>query len=311
MARSNRPFSRSLIKLGFRILLGPSRAHVQDWFPGLQLALPSGTTSGQIAYRGRQVAPLLSADVLLQRSGDAIYVVGSGPSISGNDLSRIAPSSAILLNGAIHLIGNAVADPLAVAIEDERFVWRHFDVMRRYVRPGTICLLSVAVIRAVCEQDPAWLRERTVVLIDDVRAPYRGRLRSVSEVNSLGYVRTTQDGSAGFSVDPDRGVFKAGSVAVSATQFAFHCRPGRIGFFGIDISNADSPRFYEAPGQSAFSGIARAEARILASFALARTIAEELGIELVNFSPVSALSKCGIRYDERYAIAAPSGGRTG
>ena len=63
--------------------------------------------------------------------------------------------------------------------------------------------------------------------------------------------------------------------------------------------NAAEPRFYEERGQAAFSGIAGAEARILGHVALARTVAEERGIALVNFSPVSALSDIGIAFDDR------------
>ncbi len=57
---------------------------------------------------------------------------------------------------------------------------------------------------------------------------------------------------------------------MSALQFALYCSPKTIGFLGIDISNAGEPRFYETSDETAFSGIARAEDRILEYFALAK-----------------------------------------
>lgn len=301
MARANRPLSRSLVKIGTRIFLGNSRAHVQDWFPGLKLNQPSAGQPGMIRYRQAAIAPLWRADILRQEAGPRIYLVGSGPSIAESDVTRMEPSSAILLNGAIHLIGSGIAAPLAVAIEDERFVWRHFDLMKDKIAPQTICLLSVAVIRAICERGIGWLYDKRIVLIDDIRRPYGLGRRSLAEIRDFSFVRLNEAGSAGLSLDPARGVFQGGSVAISALQFAFYCSPELIGILGIDISNASQPRFYESGQDMAYSGIARAEERILDYFALARTIAAEKGVALRNHSSVSALAKVGLAYDDRFA----------
>ena len=96
---------------------------------------------------------------------------------------------------------------------------------------------------------------------------------------------------------------RSGSVAVSALQFAAFCRPATIGLFGIDISNAGEPRFYEKAGDTAGSGIAGAAGRIVAHFALARRVCAEENIEILNFSPVSALVGAGFPYDPRFAAA--------
>ncbi|WP_246752791.1 glycosyl transferase [Sinorhizobium sp. BG8] len=298
MPRSDRPFARSLIKLGTRLLLGGARAHVQDWFPGLRLA-PTQSGGKAIFYRGRRVGTLESLSALVDASGRSLRIVGSGPSVVHTDLSGTEPASAILLNGAIHLIGERIPKPLAVAVEDERFVWRHFDLMHSKIDAGQVCLFSVAVLRALCEKDPDWLENKRIVLIDDIRKPYGLSRRSLEQLRVLDFVRTDATGTFGFSLDPDRGVFQGGSVAVSALQFAMALRPAGIGFAGIDIRNATAPRFYETAGQTAYSGIAEAESRILGHFTLAKAIADERGIRLRNFSPVSALAQAGIAYDAR------------
>lgn len=299
MSRSDRPLKRRLIKLGTRLLLGSSRAHVQDWFPGLRLAPQAGRRS--ILYRGREVGVLLPLDVLGEPdNGRAICIVGSGPSVAQTDLSGIGPQSAILLNGAIHLIGEPIVEPLAVAVEDERFVWRHFDLMRRKIAPGQACLFSVAVLRSICEQDVGWLKDKRIVLIDDIRKPYGERRRSMEQIRGLEFVWIDETGKFGISLDPERGVFQGGSVAVSALQFAIALQPAEVAFAGIDIRNAAAPRFYETASQTAYSGIAEAESRILGHMALAKTITDQRRIRLVNYSPVSALSQAGIPYDGRF-----------
>src|SRR5262249_54105912 len=124
----------------------------------------------------------------------------------------------------------------------------------------------------------------------------------------LDFMRCNDDLTAGFSLQPDRGVVLGGSVAISALQFALYCRPRTIGLIGIDISNARGPRFYESVGESAFSGIAQAEARIVDHVTLARSIAAGMDIALVNHSPVSVLLKHGFGYDDRFARARASAG---
>jgi hypothetical protein len=303
---SDRPWHRSLIKTGTRLLLGSARAHFQDAFPGLRIFRATAAETGAVIYRGRQVATLSSAAVLRARAGDDIAIVGSGPSIAQNDLSGLPPRSAMLLNGAISLWGGPIKAPFAIAVEDERFVWRHFDLLKQRVGGDTPCLFSVEVLRAICEIEPDFLADRTIILIDDIRKPYGIRRRRFDAIQAFDFVRRDAASNAGLSFDPDRGLFRGGSVAVSALQLALYCAPKTIRLFGIDISNARQPRFYETNGTSAASGIAGAEARIVAHFVLAKAVAAERGIDLVNYSAVSALVAAGFGYDDRFSPRSPA-----
>ena len=217
---SDRPWHRALIKIGMRLFLGSARAHFQDGFPGLKVVPATKAVPGSVHYRGNQVATLVSADALRDRSGDVVAIVGSGPSIADNDLSGLPAQSAILLNGAISLWGGAIKAPLAVAVEDERFIWRHFDLLKQHVGDQTPCLFSVEVLRAICEIDPGFLSARTIVLIDDIRKPYGIRRRRFDLIDTFAFVRRDAASNAGLSFAPDHGVFRGGSVAVSALQFA-------------------------------------------------------------------------------------------
>lgn len=297
--RSNRPLTRSIVKLGARFFLGSERAHFQDHIPGL--VITAKQPDRVIVYRGKQVNALQRYDIL-GHGQVAAYIIGSGPSIERCDMSKLDIGSAILLNGAIHLLAKRGPLPLAVAIEDERFIWRHFALLRNRIAADTICLLSVQVIRAICEHDPSWLSDKRVILIDNISRPYGSRRRSNAELSRLDFVTMGRDGNGGISTEPDKGVFQGGSVAISAMQFLIACRPGLIGLFGIDISNADLPRFYETKDAAAFSGIAMAEARILGHFATALSVCSKQGITVECYSEKSALLAAGYQYSDRFSL---------
>ncbi|PDT50443.1 glycosyl transferase [Sinorhizobium fredii] len=296
---SNRPLSRTFIKIAVRLALGRSRAHAQDWFPGLRLQRATAVEDGAIWYRGELVGGLTHSSRAITTGLPRVLIVGSGPSIKRNDLARADDSSCVLLNGALHLVPAVISRPLAVAIEDERFVWKHFELVKR-TPIGCVCLFSVSVIRAICELDRSWLKNRTILLIDDVRKPYGMPRRDAPELRKLSAVRLTQDAATGFCEEPSIGVFEAGSVVVSAMQFAVSWKPRKIGLLGIDISNADEPRFYEATDK-AYSGIRRAQERIISHLRMARDVAAENGIEIANHSPISALIESGFGYDNTFA----------
>jgi hypothetical protein len=292
---SDRPFRRQAIKVLARILLGGWRAHYHSWLPSLKIVGRRGGSPGVAKFRSGIGFPLSDARSLSERAGERIVIIGSGPSVKGADLSSLPVRGAFLLNGAIRLIGDYIHEPLAVVIEDERFVWRHFSLMReRLVGRKLPLLLSPGVIRAICELDGDFLRDRPLILIDDIRKPYGLPRRDKASLAGFDFV--VLDGEAGFSTDPDRGVFQGGSVAISALQFALATNAREIGFLGVDIANANGPRFYEKTGDVAYSGIAGAEARILAHIALARDVVRSRGVRLSNHSEVSALRSIGLDY---------------
>jgi hypothetical protein len=292
---SDRPFRRQAIKLLARIVLGGRRAHYHSWLPSLAIEGRGEGSPGIAKFQGGTEFPLLGARALSERASERIMIIGSGPSVRGADLSSLPARSALLLNGAISLIGEQIREPLAVAIEDERFVWRHFGLMREKMTQRNVpLLLSPGVIRAICELDRSFLRDRPVILIDDIRKSYGLPRRENAELGAFDFVVLI--GEAGFSSDPDHGVFQGGSVVISALQFALATKARKIGFLGVDIANANAPRFYEREGDVAYSGIAGAEARILAHIALARDVAQARGVQISNHSQVSALGSIGLDY---------------
>lgn len=289
-----RPWRRTAIKLG-AMVLGRKYRHFHNWMPHLQIQIEPGSRQRVIRYRGRTVVTLRPFSILGNAARE-IVVVGSGPSVRSTDFSNLPPQSVMLLNGAISLVPDRIANPLAAVIEDERFIWKHFSMLRDHLSKTVPLILSVSVIRSICEIDPAFLSERQVILIDDLRKPYGKPRRDPKLLETLSFTSISSNGAYGFSSDPDQGVFMGHSVAVSATQFAVACNPEIVGFAGIDLSNDTEPRFYEKAGRGEPSSIAGSIEVILGHISLARDCATERGIEFRNYSPTSALALIGIAY---------------
>lgn len=287
MARSDRPLSRKLIRLG-ALALGRSRAHRQDVWPGLRI----DKKSGRVTWRGHELLTLRKAADLVPHGRDMIAVVGSGPSLKSQRVQALGDDTAILCNGAATLCDRL--RPLAVAVEDERFVFRHHPMLAALPRDVPL-LLSPAALRAWAERGRAPLQDRAVALIDNLAKPVNLPRRALSDP-ALSPVLVRKAGAA-LSVDPDAGVVITGTVAFSALQFALAAMPGRILLAGIDLTNDSQPRFYEGADSTAPSGLSAGLDRILAGFALARDMADKRGIGLACASGVSALRGLGIPYD--------------
>jgi hypothetical protein len=295
----NRPGRRYLVRLYRLLRYGWANAHAEEWWPDLVLSLPSGG-DGAIRYRGKVIAPLLPYPA---SSGmDEIVIVGTGPSLATQAMERIPIESALLLNGAIHLIGPGASRPLGVVIEDERFVWRHWRTIVAKVPAGTHCYLSTSVIRALCETAPEWLAQQTVHHLDFLHRPYGARRPDAAKLRGLPFLRWSGDGKTAISLVPQTGLMPAGTVAVSAAQLALSFAPSRIGLAGIDLTNTGQPRFYEVPGDQAMSRVGVAKGRILATFEIIRDECARRGIAIENYSPVSRLAELGVPYVPRLEL---------
>ena len=279
---SDRPLSRRLVRMAFQALR-PGRAHGQDLWPGLRIE------GDRVLWRGTELLRLENWAAILP-AGGALEIVGSGPSLKDQAVERLrAP---LLLNGAATLADRV--KPLAVMVEDERFIFRHADMVLDL--PGEVpLLLSPAALRALCAAGADRLRGRRIALVEDIRRPRGGAKRALSDP-ALKDVLIRGDRAA-LSLEPARGVVIAGTVAYSAVQLALAAGAERILLAGIDLGNAAAPRFYERAGDTAPSGLEAGQERILAHFALARRVAEKRGVALACASPVSALLGLGIPYD--------------
>ncbi|WP_246082615.1 glycosyl transferase [Rubellimicrobium rubrum] len=284
---SDRRPVRHLVRLA-ALLLGPGRAHRGDLWPGLAI----DRLSGRVRWRGRDLLTLSRFADIVPPGMARIAIVGSGPSLARQHPERLESGATILLNGAASLA--ARLPPLAVAVEDERFVMRHAPMLASLPREVPL-MLSAAAMRALAEHNADLLRGRRVALIDNLRRPLGAARRDLDDPALDGILARGANGAA-LSRDPDRGVIITGTVAFTALQVALAAGPAAILLAGIDLGNADAqPRFYEEAGKAAPSGLVKGMPRILAGFALAREVAGREGVRLSCASPVSAL--LGLGYD--------------
>ncbi len=271
---SDRPLQRRLVKLAFAAL-GPSRAHWQETWPSLRLMRSSADEQGEIVYGGRRLAPLAPLSCLSEVAGDHVTIVGSGPSMWSVDPERL-PGYPILLNGALSLGLDG-----ALAVEDERFVWRHLGMIQQRLRPNMPRLFSPAVIRALASRSSDVLAKGPVILMENLeKRAHEARRRGLPFVSEA----------------PEEGVVVAGTVAFSAMQMAIGAGARRISFAGVDLGKSAEPRFYETAGSMAPSGLETGLDRILRHFSAGRDLAGRRGIALETVTPGSALESIGISY---------------
>jgi hypothetical protein len=281
----DRPLMRRLIKLAMTVT-GPATAHRQDIWPGLTIDRPTG----QVGWQGHVLNQLVPFGDIVSRQLTLIAVVGSGPSLAQQHLERLPDRSAILLNGAASLADRVV--PLAVIVEDERFVFRHIAMLSRLAADVPL-MLSPAALRAIAERNANLLQHRKIALIDNIAKPVNGPRRALSDPQ-LDPVLVRDSTGGALSDDPDQGVVICGTVALTAVQVALQARPAQIVLAGIDLTNATAPRFYETATKTAPSGIVAGLGRIMAGFSLALHMAQAQDTTLLCASPVSALLDLGI-----------------
>jgi hypothetical protein len=236
---------------------------------------PASARRARIRYRGKELAALEPLAALGEKAGDVVTIVGSGPSMRGVDLARL-PGFPILLNGAVSL-GLAGA----VAVEDERFAWRHLAMLKERVTAGMPRLFSPAVIRVLAARAPMLVSGGPVILMENLEKP-------------AGLVRRRDLGLV--SERPEEGVIVAGTVAFSVMQVALGLPARRILFAGVDLGNAAAPRFYETAGDMAPSGLLTGLDRILRHFRAGLELAERRGIVVETVTPGSALERIGVPY---------------
>lgn len=263
-------------RLGF-FLPGGIR-HFRRVSPHLAFEREDGVVR-RVWLRGEPWLDLASLDTW--QAPHTLAIVGSGPSIRDMDLARLPEDSTMLLNGTISLMPKV--RPFCIVIEDRRFVDRHWQMLRPALASGARLIASAEVLSAIAERDTAAV-EGDVILNDSLTKPVDGprRDRGANRV-----------APPDFTDRPERGTIRGGSVAVTAFQWAAALGPARIAFAGVELWNADAPRFYERQDM-AKSGIVRAQDRILRHIEAGVRLAHSRGIKIVNLSPGSALETIGI-----------------
>ena len=172
---------------------------IVDWpnRPRQKVDFEAGQEPGAAYWRGRRAATITTGGAAVGWIGETPVIVGSGPSLKTVEIERLGTRQCMLLNGALSLVDKIGSNHIGV-IEDERFVWRHSELIA--TSPVTRWLMSAGVIRTVLTRDASWFERCEVALIDNLEKPFDARRRAL---DGLGGV--IADKWAHYSTRPDLG----------------------------------------------------------------------------------------------------------
>ena len=207
-------------------------------WPGLKL-IRAGQEPGAAYWRGRRAATITTGGAAVGWIGETPVIVGSGPSLKTVEIERLGARQCMLLNGALSLVDKIGSNHIGV-IEDERFVWRHSELIA--TSPVTRWLMSAGVIRTVLTRDASWFERCEVALIDNLEKPFDARRRALDGLEGV-----IADKWAHFSTRPDLGVVICGTVAFSALQFAQAAGPREVALAGPCCINHRTSAEYPYP----------------------------------------------------------------
>jgi len=250
-----------------------------------------------VSWKGKAIGQSASWLAFPVPKDGAFYVVGSGPSISHQELESLKLSSTVLLNGAMALVKSGIVPkPFAVIVEDGRFILERSELLKS-LPENTPIVLSVSALHALCTIDPSLMQYFTVYLIQSVLMPWSEAKRPI---NTLDLEKVRISGGIGLSLDLSYGHFGCGTVMYCGIQLAFHLRVQQLYLVGFDLTDFDQPRFYENQHNAAWTGLQNAyQERILPALELAVDTSQEFNMSIENCSHTSIIPRKLIPFNAR------------
>lgn len=295
----------SLVRISYRLTHSRAMRHMARTVPWLRLE-PRGEV-WDLYWKGRLRARTHSWLAWREEAApQSLFVIGSGPSIREQDLSRLRGEACVLLNGAVTLAQpqGPVPEPVAVMIEDARFIQEKGELLRALPEGTRLCLVGPA-LHALGMLDPALFERFRLYFIQGFDTHYGRPKRALAEADPEDY--RVAPGAA-LSLNLAEGHFGCGTVMYTGVQLAFHLRVQRVYLVGFDMTNFEQPRFYETEQNAAWTGLANAyERRVLPAFRLAVTTAREKGMTIENCSHTSILPRDVLPFNDRLMPDRPSG----
>ncbi|MGN0024600.1 MAG: hypothetical protein ACI351_04125 [Candidatus Avelusimicrobium sp.] len=254
---------------------------------------PSGL---DVSFKGRKLFSALSL-AKLQKSGQDVYILASGPSVQKQDLSYLCGKNVITLNGSVSAAVQHGFTPLLHLISDANFILKRPQLVKA-VPAGVPIALSLSAVKAAAVFVPDLFSGRKLFPIlnpletfPNPPIPAERLAQDKFKINRIG--------TSAFSLDPLAGLQDGGSVLTIAVQLAYFLQFKRVFLLGFDIGNAAEPRFYETKQNRLKCGLLEDyEREILPFMKLAAEVFRSAGREIYNCSPVTKLPYDVIPYFE-------------
>lgn len=237
-----------------------------------------------------------------------VNILASGSSINSANLTKISQQPCIFVNGSIELMGTYdFTQPVAYVITDPRFIRHNLAILQSRYHGEFPLYLTQAVLEKLAETAPTVIEQyhHNLHLIYSVERPitqalnhffakiltkWQTKKRPLTDFQTNPNFVIKQHGKnvIGVSLDIRHGFVEAGTVAFVATQLAYSLGFNQIDLYGVDLINANEPRFYENSQNSAPSKLEPAiYNRIVPSFDLLANIYQKNGVMVYNHSPIS------------------------
>jgi Kdo-III transferase WaaZ len=294
-------FMRWLFIKYYGLTLPHSFRHMMYIRPYLKVTEHDDSTKS-FTYRKKFLARSMPVSLLKQYRDDEIFVIGSGPSLNSQDLSKLADKTVVLMNGSYHLASEIAFTQVIYIVTDFDFIRGHPELVFRALKSNACCIFPSDCVRAICDIDPDILRRCPFIAIDDIqRVPnlpmmkFRQFEQWASQQTNIHYdiSRSTKDHFIGFSENLQLGFFRGGTVMYVALQIACYLNPQRLYIMGFDIGNSSQPRFYESSDNKKPSHLLQDYQRFIepAVRLFSEKVLPHKQLTVYNLSPVSKLPR--------------------
>ncbi len=288
-----------------RLTKGLRRRVWESWYPQKpwhmrhydeRFAIHPSPDATRVYWFGQHVADSLPARGL-QRSSATLAIVASGPTLLQTPAAAWTGRDVACVNGSILWAKERGVRPRLYVVTDPGFVRRRLDLIRLAAElSGAVCL-SHRCLFEVLNQDPELFADRKLFMVANINQPYGRPVYTHQEMAANPLVRVDplrmfEDRYIGISRDPDFGIFAGGTVVIGAAQVALGLGYRDLQFLGLDMTNGGTPaRFYkEAKPEPSFID-RNFEKLILPSFELLRTVCDEVGAKVSNWSFNTAIPR--------------------
>ena len=290
-------------------------------YPRQFLRPASGDASErEIWWRGKMVGRLLPVLPLRHSQDGDAFILASGPSIQGLDLTPLRDHATFAVNGSIAKLHDLGFSPQYYVVVDKDFVRTRFDYLRLATGGSTRCFFPPHLIRHICDQDPSWPGGALLHLLDPVNA--RHGMPSVSARSLRDHLANEPDfllhpdlatdvSLVGFSTNLEKGSFTSGTVVHPALQVAYYLGFKRVFILGMDLTvSPQQPRFYpegDHPRPCRLSDVFTSH--IVPCMELVRELGRRSSFAVYNVSPESRLPANilpTITYEEALRMAQPA-----
>lgn len=285
-------WKESFIKLYLSYSRGKEQRYAFSYWPYVTVKETQG--GKDVLFKGKKLFSSLALDGM-SKPGQDVYILASGPSVSKQDLFRLADKNVITLNGSISAAEKYGFTPMFHFIADANFILKR-PRLARTVAAGVPVGLSLSAVKAAAIFSPELLQNRPLFLVENPLEKFPYPQLSAAQLPNDKFAKDAE-GKAGFSLLPYAGLFDGGSVLSLALQVAYFLRFKRVFLLGFDIGNADQPRFYETKKNRIKCGLLQDyEDKILPFMRLAAQVFHADGREIYNCSPVTKLPYSVVPY---------------